>query len=441
MTRSHNEVESDARTFADDANYQVLSELNEEEQDIIRTVKQFLRFCNQINIKMNVDKTFYMNAEGTDYNIKVDGVKINHQNGCKMLGIRLNNKLGIEPQIEFVTDKVKSLRYLIRTFCKVVKSEKAQTILANAYVFGNFNHASQYLNEWTLTQYNKFQTALNRALTYRTSVELRKEYHENRIEDPVIRRAVGRAIRRQRKLQGTYAHIRNLTLPQWLILERHGMRSVQNVHRENWVIRMTRLLRTGRPIAEYQDLLNYLTETAKQSRRNIRRTSDYPYFRTIQNRDRTNDKAMLYNTTPTIWLREFSKLTQELRYIIMTDRMAIQTVREYYKQRCQHEESDNVRCERCGKNQSDYRLTRIKKELINIKEIQEQVHDWHRKALRIWDGNNWIQARESEDGIHGEDDIACIIWNNSEERYATLRQLGLAENSELNEILEHLHQI
>ena len=88
MTVSHSEVNAESVTFADDANYIPDSRPPEIVSRVIDTVKEFQNFCRRLNIQMNVSKTFYMNPEGVDYNIHVDGIKINGSDEQQELKIK-----------------------------------------------------------------------------------------------------------------------------------------------------------------------------------------------------------------------------------------------------------------------------------------------------------------------------------------------------------------
>ena len=439
MTNSHYEVNSESVTFADDANY--LPDAPEEliAERITNTIKEFQKFCKKLNIQMNVSKTFYMTSSGKDYNIIVDGIKIEHKKVCNLLGIELDNKFGISRQIEEIIKKCKPLKYLLRTFCKMYKTENAQTVFANAYVIGSFNHGSQYLPEWTLDQYEKLQHNINKALNYRTSRILQYKALSNDFEDERERRTTTRIIRNLRNLQVKYPWIQEITVPQWLLLKRHKMTSVQNIHRLNWMTRMIKLLRTARPEVEYRDMMNYLTESARRIRRNIREGMRFPYFQTMLHNDMRHSRNIIKDTTPTIWLREFGQLPQEMRRICMTDECASEHIATFYKERCQHAENTDVICEGCDQSQSNYRLGRVKYSFRELNEIAEERSNWLRQSIMIWNGSEWINAYENEEGVHDADDVICVIWNDPHSRMQTLRQLGLTRNTELENLVNRIH--
>ena len=439
MTKSHHEVNCESVTFADDANY--LPDSPEEiiAMTITDTIKEFQSFCRKLNIQMNVSKTFYMSSTGKDYDIVVDGIKIQHKKVCNLLGIELDNKFGIKRQIEEIIKKCKPLKYLLKTFCKMYKTENAQTVFANAYVIGSFNHGSQYLPEWTLEQYEKLQNNINKALNFRTSRILQSKAITDEFEDEKERRATHRIVRNLTNLQIKYPWIRDVSVPQWLLLRRHKMTSVQNTHRLNWMTRMIKLLRTARPEVEYRDMMNYLTESARRIRRNIRNGVRFPYFQTMLHNDMRNSRAIIKDTTPTIWLREFGQMPQEMRRICMTDECASEHIITFYKNRCQHAENTDVICEGCDQSQSNYRLGRVKYSFREMNEIAEERSEWLRKSVMIWNGTEWINAFENEEGVHDNDDVICIIWNDPHSRMQTLRQLGLTRNTELEDLVNRIH--
>ena len=294
--------------------------------------------------------------------------------------------------------------------------------------------------EWTLDQYNALQGPINKSLNYRTSRILQYVGNSGEWTDDAERIATTRAIRRLREQQQKYPWMREITIPQWLLLRRHKMTSIQNVHRTNWMTRMVRLLRTARPVVEYKDLIKYLTESAKLIRRNIRIGSRFPYFRATLAMDKNaKDKTLLNKTTPTIWLREFSQIPQEMRRIMMTDKCAITHVQTYYKERCQHAEDTNETCEGCNQTRSDYRKGRVKFVLREAHEIAEKRNEILRKSIMIWNGNEWVNVHEAEEGIHDQDDVVCIFWNDPHLRMQTLRQLGLTRNVELERLVNRIH--
>ena len=84
MTKSHDEVTAESVTFADDANYIPDATPDEIIDKIKLTITEFQSFCRRLNICMNVSKTFYMSSTGIDYEIVIDGVKIEHKNICNL---------------------------------------------------------------------------------------------------------------------------------------------------------------------------------------------------------------------------------------------------------------------------------------------------------------------------------------------------------------------
>ena len=320
------------------------------------------------------------------------------------------------------------------------KTENAQTVFANAYVIGSFNHGSQYMPEWTLDQYLQLQSAINSALNYRSSCILQHKYRTNDWSDNTERQAVTRAVNRLRQQKLKYPWMNQITIPQWLLLKRHKMVSIQNIHRLNWMVRMVRLLKTARPEVEYRDLMNYLTESARAVRRHIRSGTRFSYFRTILSSDRRiKDKKLIMETTPTIWLQEFSQIPQQLRHTMMTDRYAITHIQTYYKERCQHAEDTNEVCEGCDTVRSDYRKGRVKFVLQELHEAAEARNNILRQSVMIWDGNEWHNVHEADEGVDNQDDVICIFWNDPHLRLQTLRQMGLTRNVELEALINRIH--
>ena len=438
MTGSHNEVTAIGLTFADDASYVIDADSREEMILAIKhTVKQFQAFCDRLNIKLNVSKTFYLNSDGVDYEIDLEGEKLNHQATCNMLGVRLDKNVSVKPQVQFIKNKVVSLRHLVGTFNQMIKSEVHQGTLAKSYVIGTFNHASQYIEKWSVTDYSSLQSSLNRVLTRRTGRNLQKELRANQIENPVVKREVEIAIARRNRIKSKYPLYNIICIPQWILMARNKMTSIENVHRMNWMTRFTKLIKTARPEPEFNELMKYITDNFRRARRAQRTSTRFPYFESILAEDRLNDQRMLKNTAPSIWIDEFGKLPENLKITIMTDRFAVNRVKEFYKSRCQHQEKRNEMCPGCGRSTLEYRNN----------QLEEQVEEWqltgstreeYLARVAIFDGENWVLSHEDQLQEMNEDNIVAINWGNDEERQGTLEMLGLGINSNIAELIRTL---
>ena len=440
MTGSHNEVTAIGLTFADDASY-IINEETKEEMilGIQHTVKEFQGFCERLNIKLNVSKTFYLNSTGENYKIHLEGDKLNHQKTMNMLGVRMDKNLSVDPQVQYIKNKIRGLRHLIGTFGQSVRDEKTQGTLAKSYVIGTFNHGSQYINKWCVSKYNSFQSSLNKALTRKTGYIMQKEMLDNKIENKTILKEVKLAIQRKDKIKEKYYLYNIINIPQWILLDRHKMSSVENIHRMNWITRMTKLIKTARPETEFEELMKHLTDNFRQARRSQRSSSRFPYFKETLGEDQVMDRKMLKNTAPSIWIREFLKLPEDLKISIMSDRLAVERVKTFYKNRCQHHEKKGELCSGCNQSTLTYRDTQIEIKINEWQNRDEQEMEYINK-LTIYDGENWILADEELLEDLNEDNLVAIDWGNPSERINTLEGLGLSINTELKELLEHIQK-
>ena len=224
-------------------------------------------------------------------------------------------------------------------------------------------------------------------------------------------------------------------------MKRNKMMSVQNIHRSNWMGRMIKLLKTGRPPAEYEVLTKHMVANLRHMKRKIRLGTNYPYFNMILTEDKPKLAAKIRKTAPSIWIEEFLKLPQDLRYKIMTERTGSKIIKDYYKNRCQHNEGDNMICENCNRAHSCYKSNIVKQKIIEIDELVKESHEWYGKKIRIMRDGQWMNSDEREFEDLTEDDLIVIDWDLPSERYLLVEKLGLEINTALKETLEVLHTI
>ena len=443
MTNSHHEVTALGLTFADDANFiDDFDTLEEMKTAIIKTVKEFKKFCERLNICLNVSKTFYLSDLNVDLELKIDEEKINHQEKMNMLGIRMKHDLSIGPQILHIKQKVKTVRYIIYTFGTTVRCEKSNSVIMRSFVHGLFNHGAAYLPVWDPEDYKEVQKSVNAALSKLSGFLVKKEYLEGKITDGKEKAAIRRAIARYSAIKDKYHYFNKITVPQWLLLRRHNLMSIENLHRYSWTSRMTKLLKTGRPKKEYDELCKYMIDNLRNVTRRVRETANYPYFKIILNEDENiADNQMILETAPSIWIQEFLKLDSEVRLQIMTSRFASRFVKEFYNKRCQHREENNTRCDNCERVHTCYRNTIIKQKLVDLKALEETSHEWYQKNIRILKDGNWYNTVEDELEILQADDIVAIDWDTPNERYVFAEKLGLELNACLQEALKKLRTL
>ena len=132
---------------------------------------------------------------------------------------------------------------------------------------------------------------------------------------------------------------------------------------------------------------------------------EFPYFNVILNEDLSRDAEAIKKTAPSIWIQEFLKLPQNLKFEIMSNRYAVRLVKEYYKSRCQHEERDNHLCENCLQTHDCYSHSILKNKIISLQDLQVKSHEWYEKSVKIMKNGEWFNATEGELEDLGPEDI------------------------------------
>ena len=357
-----------------------------------------------------------------------------------MLGVNMTSNLGIGPQIDFVKGKIKTLRYILRTFGQILRSEKIQSTMTKSYIIGTFNHAGSYIQSWDIVDYNALQKSINKTLSNESVRAIAKEIDDGTMKDTKIINLINRSFRFRDEMQNNdYIYFKQLILPQWLIMQRHNLMSIENNHRCIKMTRFTKLLKTGRPVAEFEELMKYLTDNLNSIRRNIRPGANYPYFRRILGNEFAKDVDLLLTTAPAIWIEEFLTLEQQIKFKMMTDPHATNFMKTLYKTRCQHEEDNNYYCSNCGRSNSCYRKSIIKHKITEINDIMDQSHEWYDRRVLIFKNGQWFNTKDENLDDLGPDDIAVINWDKPEERYTTLEKLGLGVNAHLQAVINKLH--
>ena len=125
---------------------------------------------------------------------------------------------------------------------------------------------------------------------------------------------------------------------------------------------------------------------------------------------------------------------------MMTDRFAVNRVKEFYKARCQHQEQKNEMCSGCGQSTFVYRNN----------QLEEQVEEWQNLEMNreeylariaIFDGQEWALVHEDQLEEMNEDNVIAINWGNDYERQGTLEMLGLEVNSSITDLVRNIRQI
>ena len=161
----HDIENTKAFSYADDAYFVIQGHNIEEiESSINNTLEKFLAFCNSVNIKLNLGKTFYvLNTSSGMTKIWKNDTEIKRKISFKILGIFLNNKLNYVSHTDSPNKHLIISTRLINNFGKFV-TEKNVWNLITSLILGKFNHASSYQSVFNVSSYNKQQARMNQIL-------------------------------------------------------------------------------------------------------------------------------------------------------------------------------------------------------------------------------------------------------------------------------------
>ena len=127
-------------------------------------------------------------------------------------------------------------------------------------------------------------------------------------------------------------------------------------------------------------------------------------------------------------------LDQNLQNTIMNDRYAVKAVKEFYKERCQHQEKTEMQCENCKQSTFDYKKDVITATLESVFHRKLELQEKFEKRIVIMKDGEWHHCHDESLSNLGEDDIVVINWRDPSERYGVLRTLGLENVSTMDEI-------
>ena len=179
---------------------------------------------------------------------------------------------------------------------------------------------------------------------------------------------INRELLKRDDVRKDHPQYNNVNLPQWLILKRARILSVQNNLRKNQMYRLGTVIKKARPIFEFEEVINYATTRFYDDSMN-RRTANYPYFRAYLPTEKNHRKKILDKSVPYIWFRELRKLPASLRWEIKDDNF-VEKTKKYYHERCQHSENETKLCEACQQPKNGYRLTDNQILTRNIQEFE-----------------------------------------------------------------------
>ena len=174
------------------------------------------------------------------------------------------------------------------------------------------------------------------------------------------------------EIRQEYQHYNNVNLPQWLLLKRARVLSVQNNLRKNQMFRLGTVIKKARPVFEFNEVIDYATNRFYDESLN-RVSASYPYFRSYLPNEKRHRRKILDRSVPYIWFKELKKLPSNLKRMIKDDNFVNATKRFYHK-RCQHSENDTKLCEACQSPKNGYRLTDNQILMRNIQEFETNVN-------------------------------------------------------------------
>ena len=211
------------------------------------------------------------------------------------------------------------------------------------------------------------------------------------------------------RIRVSYPHYNNVNLPQWLLLKRARILSVQNNLRKNQMFRLGQVIKKARPVFEFNQVIEFATRRFYEDDRN-RLSANYPYFRFYLPSEKKHRHAILNKSTPYIWFKELQRLPMALRSMTKNEKF-INTMKKFYHKRCQHAENEKKICLKCRKPKDNYRLTE-NQQLINdiadfevvepsiIQQIDTNLSQSEILELRFSNEDNLIYELSNRDFFH-----------------------------------------
>ena len=350
MKEVHNRVSGECFSFADDANILVFADTIDQLKDkIIQSTIQFKNFCDDVNIKLNMNKTFYVTSKNIDLDICIENEQLRHEKDLKILGIYFDSTFSKKVHIQHLQNNIPRFKHMIYNFKQFINISQLRTIIFSL-ILGKINHTLAYQEEWEYSHYFKLQSLINTLANNTVNRIIISQYNQGRIKCLMTKRAIIRAFNRKQELNenGNY-FISKIRLPQWLLLRSLNLPSIVNFHRLMLLQKIGKLLVTGRPKHEYNDVVQLLLA----SKSTYRACRTVYTFKAYLDEDKRGKLGRIRENAPYCWIREVNKLTNAVKILLGKRSFLTTTKRDYYE-RCQHSEGRFLLCDFCGEPKNIY---------------------------------------------------------------------------------------
>ena len=181
--------------------------------------------------------------------------------------------------------------------------------------------------------------------------------------------------RDRKRVSDGNSHFNKLNLPQGLLLKRLNMLNIQNLHKLAMLNRMHKLLRTQRPVEEFNIIHKYLNsrflEGVGPAYREIRPGANFPYFK--YNIEHENYViAKLETCVPKIWFDEYHTISRDLRKMLIQKGFVKHIKRDLHA-RCQHKILDTEECALCRTIPNNSNINRARRMIIDLAESERTL--------------------------------------------------------------------
>ena len=164
---------------------------------------------------------------------------------------------------------------------------------------------------------------------------------------------VKKAIFERDEIRKDHPHYNKIRLPQWMILNKIGLPSIENNVRKNQMMTFGRIITKARPIHEFNEVIEFATD--RFIRGDGRAVANYPYFKSTLRRDKKANKKLLKRSTPEIWFYEFNRHSNAMKKAIKEPGY-VNRIKKFYENRCHHTENTTKKCFNCNQPENDYRI-------------------------------------------------------------------------------------
>ena len=153
----------------------------------------------------------------------------------------------------------------------------------SSHLFGRFNHGAAHMGKWSDRDYSALQSKIVYHLKNRLSFDMlkleqkRKNYFVLNEEESSDWDAIEHCVAKYNQKMEEKEPIRYVPLPQWFLLERACLLTIEHNHMLLKLKKLAKLANCCRPKSEHRELVLYMTNTNG----NRRDKADYEYFRPI----------------------------------------------------------------------------------------------------------------------------------------------------------------